>query len=129
VIDTFLGTGRRKRSIARVKVMLGEGKITVNKRPLEEYFTRQTLQQIVRQPLEATQSLTRFNIDVKVEGGGTSGQAGALRHGIARALVQMDESLRDVLRKAGLLTRDPREKESKKYGRKRARKRFQFSKR
>ena len=129
MIDSFQGTGRRKRSIARVKVTLGEGKITVNKRPLEEYFTRQTLQQIVRQPLEATQSLSRFNIDVKVEGGGTSGQAGALRHGIARALVEMDESLRDVLRKAGLLTRDPREKESKKYGRKRARKRFQFSKR
>jgi small subunit ribosomal protein S9 len=129
VIDSFQGTGRRKRSIARVKVTLGEGKITVNKRPLEEYFGRQTLQQIVRQPLEATQSLSRFNIDVKVEGGGTSGQAGALRHGIARALVEMDESLRDVLRKAGLLTRDPREKESKKYGRKRARKRFQFSKR
>ena len=129
MIDSFQGTGRRKRSIARVKVTLGEGKITVNKRPIEEYFGRQTLQQIVRQPLEATQSLSRFNIDVKVEGGGTSGQAGALRHGIARALVEMDESLRVVLRKAGLLTRDPREKESKKYGRKRARKRFQFSKR
>lgn len=127
--DNFLGTGRRKRSIARVRIALGEGKITVNKRPLEEYFTRQTLQQIVKQPLEATQSLSRFNIDVKVEGGGTSGQAGALRHGIARALVSMDESLREILRKAGLLTRDDREKESKKYGRKRARKRFQFSKR
>jgi len=129
VIDSFQGTGRRKRSVARVKLALGEGKITVNKRPIEEYFTRQTLQQVVRQPLDATQSLTRFNIDVKVEGGGMSGQAGALRHGIARALVQMDESLREVLRKAGLLTRDDREKESKKYGRKRARKRFQFSKR
>lgn len=129
MIDSFQGTGRRKRSVARVKLALGEGKITVNKRPIEEYFTRQTLQQIVRQPLDATQSLTRFNIDVKVEGGGMSGQAGALRHGIARALVQMDESLREVLRKAGLLTRDDREKESKKYGRKRARKRFQFSKR
>lgn len=129
MIDSFQGTGRRKRSVARVKLALGEGKITVNKRPIEEYFTRQTLQQVVRQPLDATQSLTRFNIDVKVEGGGMSGQAGALRHGIARALVQMDESLREVLRKAGLLTRDDREKESKKYGRKRARKRFQFSKR
>ena len=129
MIDSFQGTGRRKRSIARVKIALGEGTITVNKRPLEEYFTRQTLQQIVRQPLEATQSLSRFNITVKVEGGGISGQAGALRHGIARALVEMDESLRVILRKAGLLTRDPREKESKKYGRKRARKRFQFSKR
>ena len=85
MIDSFQGTGRRKRSVARVKLALGEGKITVNKRPIEEYFTRQTLQQIVRQPLDATQSLTRFNIDVKVEGGGMSGQAGALRHGIARA--------------------------------------------
>lgn len=129
MIDQFKGTGRRKRSIARVKVTLGQGVITVNKKPLDEYFPRQTLQQIVRQPLEVTQSVSRFNIDVKAEGGGMSGQAGAVRHGIARALVEMDESLREALRKAGLLTRDPREKESKKYGRKRARKRFQFSKR
>lgn len=129
MIDTFQGTGRRKRSIARVKLSLGQGVVTVNKRPLNEYFPRQTLQQIVNQPLEATQSMTRFNIDVKAEGGGIAGQAGAVRHGIARALLAMDESLREVLRKHGLLTRDPREKESKKYGRKRARKRFQFSKR
>ncbi|HEY8297201.1 MAG TPA: 30S ribosomal protein S9 [Candidatus Baltobacteraceae bacterium] len=127
--ESFQGTGRRKRSIARVRLTLGQGIITVNKKPVEEYLPRPTLQQIVRQPLEATQSLTRFNIDVKAEGGGIAGQAGAIRHGIARALLAMDESLREVLRRQGLLTRDPREKESKKYGRKRARKRFQFSKR
>jgi small subunit ribosomal protein S9 len=129
VNENFQGTGRRKRSIARVRISLGQGVITINKKPIDEYFPRPTLQQIVRQPLEATQSASRFNIDVKTEGGGPTGQAGAVRHGIARALVSMDESLREVLRKQGLLTRDPREKESKKYGRKRARKRFQFSKR
>ena len=129
MIDSFQGTGRRKRSIARVRLALGQGVITVNKRPLDDYFPRQSLQQIVRQPLEATQSGTRFDINVKAEGGGIAGQAGAVRHGIARALLSMDESLRGVLRQHGLLTRDPREKESKKYGRKRARKRFQFSKR
>ncbi|MBV8246129.1 MAG: 30S ribosomal protein S9 [Candidatus Eremiobacteraeota bacterium] len=127
--EAFQGTGRRKRSIARVKLSLGQGVITINKRPIDEYFTRPSLQQIVRQPLDATQSASRFNIDVKAEGGGIAGQAGAVRHGIARALLAMDESLRETLRRAGLLTRDPREKESKKYGRKRARKRFQFSKR
>jgi len=127
--DLFQGTGRRKRSVARVLLSLGQGVITINKKPLDEYFPRPTLQQIVRQPLEETQSVGRFNIDVKTDGGGIAGQAGAVRHGIARALVSMDESLREVLRKQGLLTRDPREKESKKYGRKRARKRFQFSKR
>jgi len=129
VNENFQGTGRRKRSIARVRISLGQGVITINKKPIDEYFPRPTLQQIVRQPLEATQSASRFDIDVKTEGGGPTGQAGAVRHGIARALVSMDESLREVLRKQGLLTRDPREKESKKYGRKRARKRFQFSKR
>jgi len=127
--DMFQGTGRRKRSVALVRISLGQGVITVNKRTLDEYFPRPTLRQIVMQPLEATQSTGRFNIDVKTDGGGVAGQAGAVRHGIARALVSMDESLRQVLRKQGLLTRDPREKESKKYGRKRARKRFQFSKR
>jgi small subunit ribosomal protein S9 len=127
--DLFQGTGRRKRSVARVNITLGQGVITINKKPLDEYFPRPTLRQIVMQPLEATQSAGRFNIDVKTDGGGVAGQAGAVRHGIARALLSMDESLREVLRKQGLLTRDPREKESKKYGRKRARKRFQFSKR
>jgi len=127
--ETFLGTGRRKRSVARVRLALGSGQITVNKKALDAYFTRDSLKQIVRQPLEVTQSLSRFDVVVKTEGGGIAGQAGAVRHGIARALVAMDESLREVLRRNGLLTRDPREKESKKYGRKRARKRFQFSKR
>jgi len=127
--ENFAGTGRRKRSIARVRLSLGQGIITVNKKSLDEYFPRPALQQIVRQPLEVTQSLSRFNVDVKAEGGGVAGQAGAVRHGIARALVEMDEGLREPLRRNGLLTRDPREKESKKYGRKRARKRFQFSKR
>ncbi len=122
-------TGRRKRAIARVKLVLGQGVITVNKKPVEEYFPRPQLQQIVRQPLEATQSGGRFDIIVKAEGGGVTGQAGAVRHGIARALVEMDGSFKEILRKNGFLTRDPREKESKKYGRKRARKRFQFSKR
>ena len=125
--DQFAGTGRRKRAVARVKMTLGQGVITVNRRTIEDYFPRPTLQQIVRQPLEVTQTLSRFDISVKTLGGGISGQAGAVRHGIARALLEMDESLREALRKNGLLTRDPREKESKKYGRKRARKRFQFS--
>lgn len=127
--EYYQGTGRRKESIARVRLLLGGGQITVNEKPLEAYFPRETLRQIVNQPLEATQSIGRFDIRVTAEGGGVAGQAGAVRHGIARALVAMDENLRPVLRKAGLLTRDPREKESKKYGRKRARKRFQFSKR
>jgi small subunit ribosomal protein S9 len=127
--DIFRGTGRRKRAVARVKLTLGQGVITVNKKTVDEYFPRASWVQIVRQPLDVTQSLSRFNVDVKCEGGGVSGQAGAVRHGIARALLEMDESLREPLRRNGLLTRDPREKESKKYGRKRARKRFQFSKR
>lgn len=122
-------TGRRKRAIARVKLSVGQGVIIVNKKPIEEYFPRPQLQQIVRQPLEATQSTGRWDITVKAEGGGVTGQAGAVRHGISRALVEMDGSFKDILRKSGFLTRDPREKESKKYGRKRARKRFQFSKR
>jgi small subunit ribosomal protein S9 len=129
MIDPTQATGRRKRAIARVKLGLGQGLITINGKPIDEYFPRPQWQQIVRQPLEATQSVGRFDIEVKAEGGGVSGQAGAVRHGIARALVVMDESLREVMRRQGFLTRDPREKESKKYGRKRARKRFQFSKR
>ncbi|HEY1428764.1 MAG TPA: 30S ribosomal protein S9 [Candidatus Tumulicola sp.] len=122
-------TGRRKRAIARVTMSLGQGVITINKKPLEEYFPRPQLLAIVRQPFEATQSLSRFDVSVKAEGGGVTGQAGAVRHGIARALVAMDESLKSIMRQNGFLTRDPREKESKKYGRKRARKRFQYSKR
>lgn len=127
--ETFIGTGRRKRSVARVKLTLGNGAITVNQKSVDEYFGRSSLLQIVRQPLEVTQTGARFDVSVKAEGGGIAGQAGAVRHGIARALLEMDETLREPLRRNGLLTRDPREKESKKYGRKRARKRFQFSKR
>ncbi len=127
--EIIQSTGRRKRAVARVKLTLGQGIITVNGKAADEYFPRPQLQQIVRQPLEATQSLARFDVTVKAEGGGIAGQAGAIRHGIARALLAVDESLKDTLRKNGFLTRDPREKESKKYGRKRARKRFQYSKR
>ncbi len=127
--EEFGGTGRRKRAVARVKLSLGQGVITINEKPVDEYFGRPSLLQIVRQALDVTQTTSRFNVDIQAAGGGVAGQAGAVRHGIARALVEMDESLRAALRKNGLLTRDPREKESKKYGRKRARKRFQFSKR
>jgi small subunit ribosomal protein S9 len=128
-LDVIQSTGRRKRAVARVKLMLGQGVITVNGKAVEDYFARPQLLQIVRQPLEATQSLSRFDVSVKAEGGGVTGQAGAVRHGIARALVEMDVSMKETMRKNGFLTRDPREKESKKYGRKRARKRFQYSKR
>ena len=127
--SNFSATGRRKRAVTRVRMALGQGEIKINGRPIESYLGRASLLQVVRQPLEVTNSTERFNIVITAHGGGLSGQAGAIRHGIARALVRMDESLRPVLRKAGFLTRDPREKESKKYGRKRARKRFQFSKR
>ncbi|HEY6325825.1 MAG TPA: 30S ribosomal protein S9 [Candidatus Cybelea sp.] len=129
VSDVVQSTGRRKRAVARVKLALGQGVITVNGKALDEYFSRPQLLQIVRQPLEATQSGSRFDVTVKTEGGGITGQAGAIRHGIARALLAIDESLKEPLRRNGFLTRDPREKESKKYGRKRARKRFQYSKR
>jgi small subunit ribosomal protein S9 len=129
VVDQFGGTGRRKRAVARVRIVLGQGVITINQKPIDEYFARASLMQIVRQPLEVTHTAGRFDVNVMTIGGGIAGQAGAVRHGIARALLDMDESLREPLRKNGLLTRDPREKESKKYGRKRARKRFQFSKR
>jgi small subunit ribosomal protein S9 len=108
---------------------LGQGVMTINNKSVEDYFGRESLVQIARQALEATQTGTRFDVNVKAIGGGMAGQAGAVRHGVARALLDMDEALRETLRKNGLLTRDPREKESKKYGRKRARKRFQFSKR
>ena len=128
-IEVIQATGRRKRAVARVKLTLGQGVITVNGKSVDEYFPRPQLLQIVRQPLEATQTGSRFDVRVKAQGGGPSGQAGAVRHGIARALLEMDESLKETLRRNGFLTRDPREKESKKYGRKRARKRFQYSKR
>jgi small subunit ribosomal protein S9 len=127
--DAIQATGRRKRAVARVSLTLGQGLIRINDKAVEDYFPRPQLLQIVRQPLEATQSLSRFDVTVKAEGGGVTGQAGAVRHGIARALVEMDESFKAIMRQNGFLTRDPREKESKKYGRKRARKRFQYSKR
>ena len=123
------GTGRRKSSTARVFLRKGSGNITVNERPLDEFFGRQTARMIVRQPLELTQSSDKFDIMVTVEGGGTTGQAGAIRLGIARALVEYDESLKGDLRKAGFMTRDAREVERKKVGLHKARRATQFSKR
>ena len=127
--DKFYGTGRRKKSISRVYVAPGKGNITVNKRSLDEYFGYETLKVIVRQPLEAIGGADKFDVIVTVRGGGYTGQAGAIRHGIARALVQADAENRPVLKKAGYLTRDPRMKERKKYGLKAARRAPQFSKR
>ncbi|HIE11868.1 MAG TPA: 30S ribosomal protein S9 [Desulfotomaculum sp.] len=125
----FYGTGRRKNAIARVFVTPGGGDLLVNDRPLDEYFGRQTLEVLIRQPLDITGMLGRFDVRAKVIGGGVSGQAGAVRLGIARALVQADPNLRPVLKKAGFLTRDPRMKERRKYGLKKARRAPQFSKR
>jgi small subunit ribosomal protein S9 len=122
-------SGSRKEAVARVRLVPGTGIIAVNGRPLEAYFPLAPMQALVRQPLVATGTEGRFDVLARVTGGGISGQAGAVRHGIARALLQADEGLRPPLRKGGLLTRDPREKERKKYGRKRARKGFQYSKR
>ena len=125
----YYGTGRRKTATARVYLRPGTGEFKVNRKTFEQYFPNQALRMIIRQPLTLTDTASKFDIFVNVAGGGPAGQAGAVRHGIARALLEMDESLREPLRRNGLLTRDPREKESKKYGRKKARKRFQFSKR
>jgi len=125
----YRGTGRRKESLARVRLIPGNGKIMINGRQMDQYFGMETLKLIVRQPLVATATLDRFDIVAKVEGGGFSGQAGALRHGIARALLQADGEYRLVLKKSGYLTRDPRMKERKKYGLKKARRAPQFSKR
>ena len=125
----YYGTGRRKKSIARVYLMPGTGKITINKRDINEYFGLETLKTIVRQPLTATENVDKFDILVNVHGGGYTGQAGAIRHGIARALLQADTEYRPVLKSAGYLTRDPRMKERKKYGLKGARRAPQFSKR
>ncbi len=125
----FYGTGRRKKSIARVYLMPGTGKITVNKRDIDDYFGLDTLKVIVRQPLVATEKVDKFDVLVNVHGGGTTGQAGAIRHGISRALLQADADYRPTLKKAGFLTRDPRMKERKKYGLKAARRAPQFSKR
>lgn len=123
------GTGRRKTSTARVFMQLGSGRIIVNGRPIDEYFGRETARMIIRQPLEVADVVDRFDIRVTVKGGGASGQAGAIRHGVARALVEYDESLRPDLRRAGFITRDAREVERKKVGLRKARKRPQFSKR
>lgn len=125
----FYGTGRRKNSVARVRVYNGTGKITINGRDIDEYFGLETLKLIVRQPMEITNTLGRFDIVCTVAGGGVSGQAGAIRHGVARALLQNGDEMRPILKKAGFLTRDPRMKERKKYGLKGARRAPQFSKR
>jgi len=125
----YYGTGRRKTSVARVRMLPGEGNILVNGRPLDEYFGRKTLELIIKQPLNVTDTIGKYDIVAKVEGGGPTGQAGAVRHGIARALLRVDAEYRPALKKAGLLTRDPREKERRKYGLKKARKASQFSKR
>jgi len=128
--DTFFyGTGRRKTSTARVFLTPGNGDITVNKRPLDVFFGRKTAQMIVRQPLELTALGEKFNVNVTVKGGGTTGQAGAIRHGLTRALMKFDESLRPTLRKAGFVTRDAREVERKKVGLRKARRATQYSKR
>ena len=125
----FYGTGRRKKSVARVRVYPGTGNITINDRDINDYFGLETLKLIVRQPLTLTGTTDKFDIVCKVQGGGVTGQAGAIRHGLARALLQYDENLRPALKKAGFLTRDPRMKERKKYGLKGARRAPQFSKR
>jgi small subunit ribosomal protein S9 len=126
---TYYGTGRRKSSIARVYIKAGDGKVVVNKKTLDNYFGRETARMVVRQPLELTDSVSKFDITVMVKGGGTTGQAGAIRLGITRALMVYDETLRPELRKAGYVTRDPRKVERKKVGLHKARRAPQFSKR
>lgn len=125
----FLGTGRRKSAVARVRLATGSGKMTINGRALESYFLIDQLRHMATEPLSATDNATRFDIRVNVTGGGPTGQAGAVRHGVARALLRFDANLRPTLKSAGFLTRDPRTKERKKYGQPGARKRFQYSKR
>jgi small subunit ribosomal protein S9 len=127
--NEFLGTGRRKTSVARVRLAAGVGKITVNNRPFETYFPTETLRGVVMSPLTRTETAAKYDVNVNVKGGGPAGQAGATRHGIARALLEVDANLRPALKAEGYLTRDPRMKERKKYGQPGARKRFQFSKR
>ena len=128
-VDQNYGTGRRKSATARVFLRPGTGEITVNKRKIEDYFQNETHRMVIRQPLQLTDSVNKVDVLVSVDGGGVAGQAGAVRHGITRALVVMNPDFRARLKKAGLVTRDPRVKERKKYGQKGARKRFQFSKR
>lgn len=125
----YMATGRRKKAIARVRLVPGEGKVVINKRDIENFFGLETLRVIVNQPLVLTETKDKYDVLVNVYGGGLSGQAGAIRHGIARALVKSDESLKPELKRAGFLTRDPRMKERKKYGLKKARRAPQFSKR
>ena len=125
----YCGTGRRKKSVARVRLVPGTGAITINKRDIDDYFGLETLKVVVRQPLELTKTTAKFDVLLNVQGGGFTGQAGAIRHGIARALLEVDEEYRAVLKAEGYLTRDPRMKERKKYGLKAARRAPQFSKR
>jgi small subunit ribosomal protein S9 len=126
---SFYGTGKRKSSIARVWLKPGSGKIIVNKKSLDDYFGRETSKMIVKQPLEITENIDKFDIFVTVSGGGDSGQAGAIKHGITKALLEVDNAMRGTLKKAGFITRDSRVKERKKYGKAAARRSFQFSKR
>jgi small subunit ribosomal protein S9 len=126
---SFNAVGRRKKAIARVRLIPGEGNVIINKRPLDEYFGLETLKTLVRQPLTLTETTARYDVIANVRGGGYTGQAGAIRHGIARALVKANEEFKPAIKKAGYLTRDPRMKERKKYGLKAARKAPQFSKR
>jgi len=127
--ERYYATGKRKTTVARVWLRPGEGKIEVNKRTFNDYFPRETLRMTIMQPLELTNTTGQFDVRVNVKGGGMSGQAGAVRHGISKALLLYNEKYRDVLKKAGFITRDPRVKERKKYGRRGARARFQYSKR
>ena len=129
VATRYYGTGRRKTSVARVWLMPGGGSIVVNRRPFEDYFPRETLRMVICQPLQLTNTLGQFDAKINVGGGGIAGQAGAVRHGIARALLEFDDALRQTLKRAGFLTRDPRMKERKKYGQPGARSKFQYSKR
>ena len=129
VLDRFYGTGRRKTSVARVWIKPGSGRFVVNRRPFEDFFPRETLRMIILQPLQVTNTAGQFDVVIRVGGGGPTGQAGAVRHGLARALARFDEKLRSPLKKAGLLTRDPRMRERKKYGQPGARQKFQYSKR
>jgi small subunit ribosomal protein S9 len=125
----YYGTGRRKSSTARVYLRPGAGQVMINRKAFEQYFPNETLRMVIRQPLQLTETANKFDIVVNVAGGGPAGQAGAIRHGITRALIEFNADLRPPLKQAGLITRDPRAKERKKYGQKGARKRFQFSKR
>lgn len=125
----YYGTGRRKTSTARVYLRAGGGDFQINRKPFDKYFPNETLRMIIRQPLQLTETVSKFDVLINVRGGGPAGQAGAIRHGITRALLEYNADLRPALKQAGLITRDPRIKERKKYGQKGARKRFQFSKR